>query len=44
MVAPPEEDLAGIERVLGDLEFRQHATRFTILWEAMRTAAAKAQP
>ena len=36
--APPEERLAQIEVALGELEFRQHAQRFTRLWAAMRSA------
>ena len=36
--APPEERLAQIESALGELEFRQHAQRFTKIWAAMRTA------
>ena len=36
--APPEERLAEIEAALGELEFRQHAQRFTRLWAAMRSA------
>ena len=36
--APPQERLAEIEMALGELEFRQHAQRFTRLWAAMRSA------
>ena len=36
--APPEERLAQIESALGELEFRQHAQRFTKIWAAMRAA------
>lgn len=36
--APPEERLADVEAALGELEFRQHAQRFTRLWAAMRSA------
>ena len=38
--APQQADLSEIERVLGELEFRQHSQRFTRVWEAMRSAAA----
>lgn len=36
--APPQERLGEIERALGELEFRQHAQRFTKIWAAMRAA------
>ena len=36
--APPEGRLVEIEKVLGELEFRQHAQRFTKIWAAMRSA------
>jgi hypothetical protein len=35
--------LQDIERALGELEFRQHAQRFTKLWEAMRAAQQSAE-
>jgi hypothetical protein len=32
--------MAAIERALGDLEFKQHALRFTKIWDAMHRAAS----
>ena len=36
--APPEGRLEEIENALGELEFKQHAQRFTKIWAAMRSA------
>ncbi|KAK9915428.1 hypothetical protein WJX75_009044 [Coccomyxa subellipsoidea] len=40
--APKEENLAAIEKALGDLEFKQHSQRFTKIWAAMKAAASAA--
>jgi hypothetical protein len=37
---PRQEQLPGIERALGELEFRHHLQRLNRVWEGMRSAAA----
>lgn len=42
MKPPGKESLVAIEKALNDLEFKQHAQRFTKIWDAMHRAAVAA--